>query len=136
MATIAAIACCFALPFNPDVMIVGHEIQAGSSRWDGAPIHVVTIRNDGFLPFYYIGHSGLVLNLAFTKSGNDGDNDWFSNSQNPTHWTLLHRGEEAVMEFAVHGDYNTVTVATEVSDWRGRFAPVSAGPFSFDENGG
>ncbi|MDA8746142.1 hypothetical protein N9N28_16070 [Rubripirellula amarantea] len=132
IAFVVSLACWFALPFRPSVAIVGHEIETGSSRWDGAPIHVVKIRNDGLLPIYYIGHSGLVSNLSIVKSGKDGDNDWFSNSASPIHWTLLHRGQVAAIEFAVHGDYNSVTVATEVSDWRGRFARVSAGPFLFD----
>lgn len=124
------------LPFSPSVKIHGHHIVTGSPRFEGANIHRATLKNMGYLPVYYAGHSNIVINYSYSQSGNEGSEDRIGYSQDYVTWTKLQHGESATIEFPVHGDYERIQISTEVSDWRGRLAPIVSEDFFYYQRGG
>lgn len=136
LAFIVAVMVSFALPFDPDVRIEDFRYVAHSDRYEQAPSYRVDLRNESFTSIYYCGGSGYIHNFSYSQSGNDGVENKFSSWIEPPRWTKLRPGEVAVLEIPLHGDYDSVRVSTEVSDWRGRLSSVVSETLTFAEDNG
>ncbi|TWT75773.1 hypothetical protein CA13_73460 [Planctomycetes bacterium CA13] len=136
VATIAGIAFWFFLPFTPSVRIDAERVTTDPARYGNRQVLRSLLTNDGVFSVWFAGHSGRVSNFSYVQTGNAGTDDWFSQTSTPIHWAKLRPGDSVAIESPIHGDYDSVRIGADVSDWRGRLSGVWSEPIQYSSQTG
>jgi hypothetical protein len=121
---VCAIGLTLARPFKPAVEF--SKPVAATYTGVGEVEHLcchVTVTNQGVLPIWVAGHSGLILSFAYQgnpASGSTENLNW--THQTPVYYTPLYRGQSAIACVPRQKDYKTFRLGVQFQDWRGRTA--------------
>ena len=132
---VCAIVLAATRPFAPSVLFSEpeHATYTGTDDTEHPCCHV-TVTNDGMLPIWIPGHSGLILTFAY--QGNPS-NDPMENlnwlSQTPTTYTALYHGQSAIARIPKQSDYETAKLGVQLMDWRGRTADRWSDEFAYPD---